>query len=89
MKKNILIVAILYLFVASTINAQDPILWRIGDSDNSSAEFALSDGGYEKFLEHDFGWEDQFFLVGTSQIKENFPFVLPGAFDYWGGGTSG
>lgn len=68
--------------------AQQEIVWEIGKSDNSSAEFALANGEYNKFLEKDFGWEDRFFVIGYSDEKIDFPFVLPGAFDYWGG-TSG
>ena len=68
--------------------AQNEIVWQIGKSDNSSAEFALSKAEYSKFLENDFGWEDRFYVIGYSNEKEEFPFVLPGAIDYWGG-TSG
>ena len=67
---------------------QDKVIWQIGESDNSSAELALSQGEYQKFLEHDFGWEDKYFLIGNSEEQNDFPFVLPGAIDYWGG-TSG
>ncbi|MEH6682563.1 MAG: GH92 family glycosyl hydrolase [Sediminicola sp.] len=67
---------------------QGKSIWQIGKSDNNSGEFALAPDGYSKFLEKDFGWEDRFFLIGHSQEKEDFPFVLPGANDYWGG-TSG
>ncbi|MEQ8216782.1 MAG: GH92 family glycosyl hydrolase [Arenibacter sp.] len=67
---------------------QDKVIWQIGESDNSSAELALAQGEYQKFLEHDFGWEDKYFLIGNSEEQNDFPFVLPGAIDYWGG-TSG
>ena len=69
-------------------NAQDKTIWQIGESDNSSLEFALAQGEYHKFLEHDFGWEDRYYVIGYSNEKKDFPFVLPGAIDYWGG-TSG
>ena len=36
-------------------------------------------------MENDFGWEDQYYLIGRSNEKTDFPFVLPGAYDYWGG----
>ena len=68
--------------------AQDKILWQIGQSDNSANEFALAPSNYDKFLEKDFGWEDRFFVIGYSDEKKDFPYVLPGAIDYWGG-TSG
>ncbi|MFS4417254.1 GH92 family glycosyl hydrolase [Maribacter sp. 2307ULW6-5] len=78
---------IVALIVLGNARGQN-VAWTIGTEDNSSAEFALSDGAYENFLEHDFGWEDKFFLIGHSNEKKDFPFVLPGAYDYWGG-TSG
>src|SRR6056297_734220 len=86
--KNKYLLVMLYLITTGTSIAQKQLIWNIGDADNNSSEFALSDGDYEKFLEHDFGWEDQFFLIGFSNEKKEFPFVLPGAYDYWGG-TSG
>ena len=83
-------IQLLFLYIVSFVScsAQNSTIWQIGKSDNSSAEFALAKGEYSKFLEKDFGWEDRFYVVGYSNEKENFPFVLPGAMDYWGG-TSG
>ena len=83
-------IKLLFLCIASFVScsAQNSTIWQIGKSDNSSAEFALANGEYSKFLEKDFGWEDRFYVVGYSNEKEDFPFVLPGAIDYWGG-TSG
>ena len=66
-------------------NAQDHVVWNIGQSDNSTHEFALAPKDYGKFLEHDFGYEDRFFLVGRSDAKKDFPYVLPGPDDAWGG----
>ena len=83
-------IKLLFLSVMLSVSsfAQNKIVWQIGKSDNSSVEFALSNAEYSKFLENDFGWEDRFFVIGYSDEKEEFPFVLPGAIDYWGG-TSG
>lgn len=75
-------------FVCLCSIAQNKVVWEIGKSDNNSAEFALAPTDYTKFLENDFGWEDRSFIIGHSQAKSDFPFVLPGAFDYWSG-TSG
>lgn len=61
------------------------VVWQIGKKDASAKEFALSGGGYEKFLDHDFGWEDRFYLVGKSTAENDFPYVLPGPDDAWGG----
>lgn len=60
-------------------------VWEIGRKDGSPEEFALAPDGYEKFLEKDFGYEDRFFAVGYSRIKEDFPYILPGPADAWGG----
>jgi predicted alpha-1,2-mannosidase len=67
------------------------IVWQIGDADNSAMEFALAPDNYEEFLDHDFGWEDKYFLVGFSDAKEDWPYILPGPSDQWGGtwGTAG
>ncbi|MBW8330753.1 MAG: GH92 family glycosyl hydrolase [Prolixibacteraceae bacterium] len=65
--------------------SENKILWQIGNADNSSAEFSLAPNEYKRFLEKDFGWEDRFFLVGQSEIKSDFPYVLPGPSDEWGG----
>jgi len=71
--------------------SESRILWQIGQADNSASEFALAPGDYEQFLDHDFGWEDSYYLIGTSSEKENWPYVLPGPSDQWGGtsGTAG
>lgn len=61
------------------------IIWQIGMKDSSAVEFALAPGDYKEFLNHDFGWEDRFFLVGKSNPEEDFPYILPGPDDAWGG----
>lgn len=85
--KNVLLLFLMFTGTAACLSQQKTI-WQIGESDNNSTEFALASGEYEKFLEKDFGWEDRYYLIGHSNEKKDFPFVLPGAFDYWGG-TSG
>lgn len=85
--KNYVLLSIVTLTIQLSI-AQNKTIWQIGNDDNSSKEFALADGRYTEFLEQDFGWEDRSFFIGYSSEKEDFPFVLPGAYDYWGG-TSG
>ena len=54
------------------------VVWQIGVADNSGTELALGPSEYKKFLAHDFGYEDRYFLVGTSVDKNDFPYVLPG-----------
>lgn len=61
------------------------VVWQIGKADGSAKEFALSQGQYEKFLDQDFGWEDRYYLVGRSAPANDFPFILPGPDDQWGG----
>ncbi len=69
----------------STIQKPPNIIWSIGKSNHSAVEFALAPGGFKKFIENDFGFEDKFFIVGYSKEKTDFPYVLPGPVDTWGG----
>jgi len=80
----------MFLFLQS-FGSKNKVIWQIGNADNSCAEFALAPDGYKHFLERDFGWEDRSFLIGNSDIKKNFPYILPGPSDSWGGtsGTAG
>ena len=60
-------------------------IWKIGKADQSSNEFALAPDKFKGFVEHDFGYEDKFYLIRYSKEKNNFPYVLPGPVDTWGG----
>lgn len=60
-------------------------IWTIGKADHSASEFALAPDGFRDFVGKDFGYEDKFFLVGYSTEKADFPYVLPGPVDTWGG----
>jgi predicted alpha-1,2-mannosidase len=73
------------------VSAKVETVWKIGEKDHSSADLALGPAGYKKFLENDFGYEDRYFLIGKSLAEKDFPYVLPGPDDTWGGtwGTSG
>jgi len=84
-------IVILLLFSSLCFSVEGKVLWELGASDNSSEEFALSPGKYEQFLTFDFGWEDTYFLIGSSVVKDDWPYVLPGPSDKWGGtwSTSG
>jgi len=70
---------------------ENQIIWQIGVNNNSGSEFALSENEYSKFIEKDFGWEDKFFLIGHSNPETDWPYIIPGTSDTWGGtwGTSG
>ena len=90
MKIYLPIILIMCLFFQSC-TTKNKTIWQIGEADNSSAEFALAPNDYQNFIENDFGWEDRYFLIGTSNPKADWPYVLPGPSDQWGGtgGTSG
>lgn len=81
---NIILVALLCLNVGNAA-AQRKIIWEIGKADNKSDGMALAPAGYRDFLNKDFGWEDRFFIVGHSKAEADWPYVLPGPSDGWGG----
>ena len=89
--KRFAILLVIQASLTVTAFAQTRVIWAIGRSDNSAAEFALAPADYEKFLARDFGWEDRYFLVGHSRAKEDWPYIMPGPADSWGGtsGTAG
>lgn len=75
----------LFLMIFLVGYPQDGTIWKIGDLDRDFSDFALAPSNFDKFLEHDFGWEDKFYAIGFSKEKTDFPYVLPGSMDYWGG----
>ena len=85
-----LIIIVSGLIISSCI-AENKLIWEIGENNNSSVEFALAPNDYMRFIEKDFGWEDKYFLIGTSDVKTDWPYIIPGTSDTWGGtwGTSG
>ncbi len=91
MKYRFQILLIIVALFWQSCSVENKTIWQIGEANNSYAEFALSPNDYKKFLVKDFGWEDKFFLVGTSNEKTDWPYVLPGPANEWGGtgGTSG
>ncbi|GHE31664.1 hypothetical protein GCM10017764_13500 [Sphingobacterium griseoflavum] len=74
---------LLSLMISATVQGQT--IWSIGQLDGKSDEFALAPNGYMRFLEEDFGWEDRFYLIGKSSPEKDWPYVLPGPADSWGG----
>ncbi|MCY1722462.1 GH92 family glycosyl hydrolase [Prolixibacteraceae bacterium Z1-6] len=90
MRKIFLFITIIGV-VFSSCSTENKVIWQVGENDNSGAEFALSNNEYADFIENDFGWEDKFFLIGTSDEKTDWPYIIPGTNDTWGGtwGTSG
>lgn len=84
--KKLLLPVLLFLTVAtSNLFGQTKVVWSVGKADNSASEFALAPNGFKNFVGHDFGYEDKFFLIGYSHEKQDFPYVLPGPVDTWGG----
>lgn len=71
------------LFSLSSFAQQ--VIWKIGEADDKASEFCLAPNNYKAFLENDFGFEDRFFVVGHSEAAKDFPYVLPGPKDIWGG----
>ncbi len=90
MKKSLLFI-FLTGFVFASCTTRNKVIWQIGENNNSGAEFALDPNGYPEYIANDFGWEDKYFLIGTSDDKTDWPYIIPGTSDTWGGtwGTSG
>ena len=86
-----ILLMLLLLTIGGYSNPKPDVIWQIGSEDRSAAEFALAPDQYAMFLDNDFGWEDRYYLVGKSNPKEHFPYLLPGPADRWGGtsGTAG
>lgn len=81
-----LFASLLACFLTTGLMAQTaPSVWRIGAPDRSAAEFALAPDGFRQFLAADLGYEDKFYLIGHSSPSVDFPYVLPGPADTWGG----
>jgi len=78
---------LIVLFLTTLLSAGlgQNLVWKIGEADNNAQDFALAPNDYSKFLDHDFGWEDRFFLIGKSQLSNDWPYILPGPKDKWGG----
>lgn len=61
------------------------VIWQIGEKDGSPNGMALAPKGFNAFVEQDFGFEDRFFLVGSSDPAKDWPYVLPGPANSWAG----
>jgi predicted alpha-1,2-mannosidase len=68
--------------------AAEPVqpLWQIGRADHRGAEFALAPAKYKSFLEN-FGSPDRAYYVGLSTAANDWPYLLPGPLDGWGGSS--
>ncbi|WP_289293592.1 MULTISPECIES: GH92 family glycosyl hydrolase [Bacteroides] len=81
--RKVISFCLLICFIASQASAK--VVWTIGRGDNSGADLAMGPSEYKKFLANDFGYEDRYYIIGTSVAKKDFPYVLPGPDDTWGG----
>ncbi|HEO71190.1 MAG TPA: hypothetical protein ENN80_07995 [Candidatus Hydrogenedentes bacterium] len=63
-------------------SAQAGLLWEIGTSDDSAAEFALAPNGFSQYD------EDAFYVIGHGDAKRDWPYVHPGPADGWAGACS-
>ncbi len=70
---------------ANPVDQTDHIIWQIGENDGSPSGMALEPTDFGAFTEHDFGFEDRFFAVGHSSSATDWPYVLPGPSNGWGG----
>jgi predicted alpha-1,2-mannosidase len=90
--RRLALLLLLFVAVSCRHGEQVPaVIWQIGAADRGTAEFALAPDNCQDFLKHDFGWEDRFYLIGRSTPAGDWPFILPGPADTWGGtsGTAG
>ncbi len=85
------IMAFILISIQISCSSRNRIIWQLGKADDSAREFAMAPSGYNDFLKNDFGWEDQDFIIGTNNAAIDWPYVLPGPRDSWGGtsGTAG
>ena len=79
------IAACLFATAATAAEQSPSVIWTVGQADRSASEFALAPDRFRDFLANDFGYEDKYFLVGHSVPAADFPYVLPGPADTWGG----
>lgn len=70
--------------LSSVVVAQG-VIWQIGADNQSGREFALYPDQYNQYIDADFGWEDKYFLIDHSDSSVDWPYILPGTSDTWGG----
>ena len=61
------------------------IAWSIGKKDGSTLDLALAPDRYLEYVGREFGFEDHNFIIGASAPNKEFPYVLPGPVNWWGG----
>jgi hypothetical protein len=68
------------LTTASAVADEPGYLWQIGQADNSTADLALGPKDYQQYK------EDPLYVIGLSEAKRDWPYVLPGPGDGWAEG---
>jgi hypothetical protein len=86
--KNFIVLAGVLGLIQAGAAEPSPVLWRVGQTDRSAAEFALAQGEYSRFLQR-FGSPDRAFYIGLSDSATDWPCVLPGLSDEWAGSGQG
>jgi predicted alpha-1,2-mannosidase len=72
--------------LAAELDPSTKTLWQIGEPNRSGAEFALAPTNYPSFLES-FGSPDHAYYIGLSKPATDWPYILPGPLDEWGGSS--
>ncbi|HLW18970.1 MAG TPA: polysaccharide lyase family protein, partial [Cyclobacteriaceae bacterium] len=83
--KKIFLFSFLLTATFSVASAQDDELFSLGTKTNSGEGFSLYPDQYSAFIANDFGFEDRFFWIGRDDIETDFPYILPGPKNGWGG----
>ncbi|QNL48374.1 glycoside hydrolase family 92 protein [Olivibacter sp. SDN3] len=77
---------VLFFSKSFTLSGKESaVIWQIGKQDGSPSGMALAPNDFQAFVERDFGFEDRFFLIGSSDPAKDWPYVLPGPANSWGG----
>lgn len=79
MRKRILLASCLCVLAVTSCTIPDNKgqIWNIGVPDSSTVELALGPDRYKDFLANDFGFEDRYFLVGKSDVKNHSLMFCP------------
>lgn len=85
--KLLIMSTICILGVGILANAQNKVVWQIGEKDNGCEEFALAQDGYHRYSEA-FPEGMAVYSIGSGTAK-NIPFVIPGPDDAWAGHKEG
>lgn len=84
--KAVGLVILASLFVPSTPSDAESTLFRIGQADNNTAEFAL---GPNRSNQYSVAFSrDAIYVVGQSDPKQDWPYIHPGPADAWAGSKS-